>query len=304
MATFMRLLLTGTETHQTVLLAVGASGPSMAAYSPYGYCAFGAAQDWSGCIRFAGELQDRSTGCYSLGNGYRAYHPELMRFGSPDSLSPFGAGGINCYGYCQGDPINGTDPSGHFNLFKLIKWNIPRSRRANISVQKEHFTEQFTRYPDMSDLAFHGDDAMSFSDRGGKRFNLMAHGAPGKIQFMGRVVTGADLPPLLKQNGIDLRRYSTARLIACRSAEEGVASVGQQFASSAGMDVKAYEGLAPSIPERMVRQAQAMTNASERLAFIRDEFFVLKHFKDRSGGKQLVNGREIPNRTRSRKFRP
>ncbi|EGH35731.1 hypothetical protein PSYJA_44541, partial [Pseudomonas syringae pv. japonica str. M301072] len=38
------------------------------------------------------------TGHYLLGNGYRAFNPVLMRFNSPDSLSPFGEGGVNAYG--------------------------------------------------------------------------------------------------------------------------------------------------------------------------------------------------------------
>ncbi len=38
---------------------------------------------------FGGEPLDPVTGCYLLGNGYRAYDPVLMRFHRPDSWSPF-----------------------------------------------------------------------------------------------------------------------------------------------------------------------------------------------------------------------
>lgn len=64
---------------------------------------------------FNGERTDPITGVYHLGNGYRAYNPRLMRFHCPDSMSPFGDGGINPYVYCAGDPINHTDPSGHMS---------------------------------------------------------------------------------------------------------------------------------------------------------------------------------------------
>lgn len=69
------------------------------------------------CIQgFNGERLDPVTGMIHLGNGYRPYHPALMRFTCPDSMSPFGAGGINPYAYCVGDPVNQADPSGHFSL--------------------------------------------------------------------------------------------------------------------------------------------------------------------------------------------
>lgn len=77
-------------------------------WSPYGS---GDAED--GLPGFNGERVDPVSGTYHLGNGYRAYNPVLMRFNCPDSLSPFGAGGINPYAYCAGDPVNHADPSGH-----------------------------------------------------------------------------------------------------------------------------------------------------------------------------------------------
>ncbi|GLO10669.1 hypothetical protein PPUJ20005_46380 [Pseudomonas putida] len=47
-----------------------------------------------------------------------------MRFYSADSWSPFGKGGINAYGYGAGDPVNGTDPTGHmFNRLRLF-WKM------------------------------------------------------------------------------------------------------------------------------------------------------------------------------------
>ncbi|MFG3530150.1 RHS repeat-associated core domain-containing protein [Streptomyces sp. NPDC047917] len=64
-------------------------------------------------LGYDGQRTDPATGWLHLGNGYRAYHPDLMRFTTPDSLSPFGAGGINPYAYCLGDPVNRTDPTGH-----------------------------------------------------------------------------------------------------------------------------------------------------------------------------------------------
>lgn len=69
---------------------------------------------------FNGERIDPVSRTYHLGNGYRAYNPVLMRFNAPDSMSPFGAGGINPYAYCAGDPINHTDPSGHIGTGQTI----------------------------------------------------------------------------------------------------------------------------------------------------------------------------------------
>jgi RHS repeat-associated protein len=64
-------------------------------------------------LGFNGQLNESGTAWQMLGNGYRAFNPALMRFNSPDNLSPFGGGGLNAYMYCAGDPVNQVDPSGH-----------------------------------------------------------------------------------------------------------------------------------------------------------------------------------------------
>jgi RHS repeat-associated protein len=87
------------------------------AYSPYGYRH--AEKGLTSLLAFNGERPDPETEHYLLGNGYRAFNPVLMRFNSPDSLSPFGKGGFNTYAYCKGDPVNFVDPTGHF--LKLLK---------------------------------------------------------------------------------------------------------------------------------------------------------------------------------------
>jgi len=63
---------------------------------------------------FNGQIFDSVSRTYLLGNGYRSYSPALRTFNSRDSLSLFGAGGINRYQYCNMDPINYSDSSGHF----------------------------------------------------------------------------------------------------------------------------------------------------------------------------------------------
>lgn len=75
-------------------------------------------------LKFNGEMRDNVSGGYHLGQGKRLYLPTIMRFTSPDDFSPFLRGGINSYGYCAGDPVNYTDPTGRSGvptLFKLAK---------------------------------------------------------------------------------------------------------------------------------------------------------------------------------------
>lgn len=113
------LTLTAGDKNNSLLWSedVGNSGKEGQFYvwSPYG-----SGKPDSKLPGFNGERFDPVSGTYHLGNGYRAYNPVLMRFNCPDSLSPFGAGGINPYAYCAGDPINHTDPSGHISWQSIV----------------------------------------------------------------------------------------------------------------------------------------------------------------------------------------
>ena len=120
----LRIATGGTETTilatdqaDSLLQAVGGTNPQQLAYTAYGH--HPAERGLSRLLGFNGECPDSITGHYLLGEGKRAFNPVLMRFNSPDELSPFGAGGINPYAYCEGDPINFSDPSGNVK-FKII----------------------------------------------------------------------------------------------------------------------------------------------------------------------------------------
>lgn len=87
------------------------------AYSPYGYSD---EHVMKSLLAFNGHRCDPISMLYPLGNGYRSFNPSLMRFCSQDTMSPFGRGGLNSYAYCMADPVNNTDPTGHFlvSIFK------------------------------------------------------------------------------------------------------------------------------------------------------------------------------------------
>lgn len=79
------------------------------------YSAYGERPEENGMrslLAFNGEAREEALGWYLLGKGYRAYNPGLMRFHSPDSLSPEESG-VNPYLYALGNPVNWRDPTGH-----------------------------------------------------------------------------------------------------------------------------------------------------------------------------------------------
>ncbi|KPA90692.1 RHS repeat-associated core domain [Pseudomonas asplenii] len=103
--------LLATDQPGSVLQFLGGAQAEAMVYSPYGQRTPGGGL--SSLLGFNGERAEPVTGHYLLGDGYRAFNPVLMRFNSPDSLSPFDKGRINAYAYCGGDSINRVDPTGH-----------------------------------------------------------------------------------------------------------------------------------------------------------------------------------------------
>jgi len=104
----------------------------------FAWDAYGVGQPQGVSAGFIGTLYEHTGALYQFGNGCRPYVPALRRFGSPDSLSPFGGGGINAYAYCLAEPINFSDSNGRaptraFDLVeaafnRVLKGGVVKSR--------------------------------------------------------------------------------------------------------------------------------------------------------------------------------
>ncbi|KPA90691.1 RHS repeat-associated core domain [Pseudomonas asplenii] len=141
--------LLATDQQGSVLQALDRAQHQAMVYSPYGHRA--PANGLSSLLGFNGERAEPVTGHYLLGNGYRAFNPVLMRFNSPDSLSPFDKGGMNAYAYCVGEPVNNVDPTGHIKFRKMFEifGQYPKKRitysiqGVEVKLYKEHAPDFF-----------------------------------------------------------------------------------------------------------------------------------------------------------------
>ena len=135
------------EGRTVALLSIDAAGTALqSSYyqcrRPFVYTAFGGSSITNGLMSllgFNGEHSDPATDCYLLGNGHRGYDPVLMRFRSPDKLSPFGKGEINAYSYCSGDPVNFVDPTGNYrgSVLDALREHKARLARAHLKLKTD-----------------------------------------------------------------------------------------------------------------------------------------------------------------------
>ena len=127
MAGVSETTLLATDRAHSLLQTLTDNNPQQLAYTAYGH--HPAESALSHLLGFNGECPDSITGHYLLGQGKRAFNPVLMRFNSPDELSPFEEGGLNPYVYCAGDPINFSDPTGNVKL-RIVTELHNRSQQA------------------------------------------------------------------------------------------------------------------------------------------------------------------------------
>ncbi|WP_157062713.1 RHS repeat-associated core domain-containing protein, partial [Pseudomonas sp. Q12-87] len=125
--------LLATDQQRSLLRTVADADSRQMAYTAYGYRT--GESGLSCLLGFNGERPESITGHYLLGQGNRAFNPVLMRFNSPDELSPFGDGGINAYAYCGNDPVNRYDPSGNI-AYHLIQRRNALAEIASLPIQR------------------------------------------------------------------------------------------------------------------------------------------------------------------------
>lgn len=207
-----------TDAPSSVLGVQRAAQMSPLAYTVYGYAhAFEA----SHLVGFNGAYLDAASGHYPLGAGHRFYSPALMRFNSPDTLSPFSEGGINIYAYCSGDPINYVDPTGK------VKTGLTAMVRK-YGLNKKLAKPILSKMP-IPDSPIHS-SSLLYNEPGEQpvmvyrshlgRFSGIQHPDPdivalnGTIQELQKALNRFELPPLVKSG--DAKIFEASRMEVSR----------------------------------------------------------------------------------------
>ena len=228
------------------------AAPPAIVYTPYGYTHVG--DEHRSFTGFNGQPWDPVTGIYLLGNGYRGYDCRLMRFYSPDNLSPFAAGGINAYAYCNDNPINLVDPLGHWP--SLLSWPFRLSWHSLPSWPKKTQTlapitfeggmqTLYKGREKISPTAFHKEvfktGHAAFVTHGDhKRSSSKLLNQKGKKTSATSVARKEIAPRLAGLAAYQADPHKPVYLIACLAGQSGAA---QKVANQLGRPVIAFEGV-------------------------------------------------------------
>ena len=179
----------------------GLAGRALA-YTAYGYLrkVSGAA------LGFNGEWKDELLQGYALGNGHRLYCPALMRFFSPDVLSPFGKGGGNTYSYCQGDPVNRLDPTGGAGVSKRSPGGAERvAVHRPVKATNDRISPEFKKGPGKYQLA--STVSREVVEYSGPGFTGGFSGAPVKVRPVGAAAGVQSQGPTIDELGEYWQNY-------------------------------------------------------------------------------------------------
>jgi len=242
MNNFRLVSLLALDHAQSVLHPVSHPPSDLIRYVPFGW--HPGDYDGFGSIAFNGLFQERLTGHYWLGNGYRVFDTVLMRFHRPDDRSPFGDGGLNAYVYCAADPINRRDDSGHSWALARRAMRQSKLRPSSVEVQRVALASMPSPF-EMQNLKQVSPRIFTFET--GDQFSIVGHGerlSPGWIQYEG--INGINMQALhrlLIEQGTDFKRYSNIHIISCYSAFGGLESSAAKLAQLTQLPVTGYKGL-------------------------------------------------------------
>ncbi|MCC9006134.1 RHS repeat-associated core domain-containing protein [Pseudomonas putida] len=220
--------LTLTDGKNSTIRSEAAGKPEIFSYTPYGRASNLPSQ--SSALGFNGERYDTLTESYLLGLGYRTYNPRLMRFLSPDNVSPFGAGGVNSYAYVGNEPINNTDPTGHLAIF-----GIRLTRKIKLFSGEAKIVDDMPTY-----LSQHPTKKKS------KAITIVSHGSQSEA------IDTHKLNNHLIKSGFNTEKYDT-HFIVCYSADPNNSgpSIIQKMANETGRNSHGYVGKVSARRPRM-----------------------------------------------------
>lgn len=181
---------------------------------------------------FKGERKDLISNSYLLGNGRRLYNPSIMRFTSPDPLSPLSKGGLNCYAFTLNDPINNSDPTGLFI-----------QRAVDFIAQKIMPKKTYS-----GNIVWQHDGIIAFTNKRRTDGNLdtlyiSSHGAPGILTGDEYSYTAIDIYRILEHKSIKMQGRQT-HILACNSSTPksfGGYSFADEMAKLTGAQSSGYD---------------------------------------------------------------